>query len=319
MVIKRRNDTSLVSLAGGLGNQMFQLAAGIALSNGKKVELEGAVAYPRRNYLNVPEIQSFQLPQNVFMRADKKPTWLINKTANLFLRMSASRVKFHDFPGYRLINFMGTLVASAFFREVRKVRASTDLGDSNLNLPKGGTYLIGLFQSFRWAQTPEVEEKMMGLRILSPSDELRELEKASQTERPLIVHVRLGDYLAEVDFGIPSVEYYRSAISQALESNLYGAIWLFSNDLPGALEHIPKNLLLPIRTIGDIGKTSAESLEAMRFGNGYVIANSTFSWWGAFLSYNKGANVFYPDPWFKSTHAPKNLIPPNWISVQAWN
>ncbi len=318
MQVDKRKSNILVSLAGGLGNQLFQLAAGIAVSNGRTVQLEGDIAYPRRNYLDQPEIQSFELPSDITVRPRMDPSWLINKTINLFLRMSASSINFEKIPGYRLLKLIGTVLTSLFFREFRELQASTELGDSDIKSRNHNSYLVGLFQSARWVQSPEVEKVMKSLRVIEPSDELSVLKRASLKEMPLVVHVRLGDYLAEVDFGIPSTEYYKEAITIALASEKYKSIWLFSNDLQGAKEHIPKDLAVPIRLVGDIGKSSAESLEAMRFGVGYVIANSTFSWWGAFLSYSDYASVYYPDPWFKSTHAPRNLFPKHWIPIRAW-
>jgi hypothetical protein len=233
--------------------------------------------------------------------------------------MSASSVNFEKIPGYRLLKLIGTVFTSLFFREFRVLQASTELGDSDIKSTFQNSYLVGLFQSARWVQSPEVEKIMKSLRVIEPSAELLSLKKASQKEMPLVVHVRLGDYLAEVDFGIPSTKYYKEAITLALASGKYKSIWLFSNDLQSAREHIPKDLAIPVRLVGDIGKSSAESLEAMRFGAGYVIANSTFSWWGAFLSYSEFATVYYPDTWFKSTHAPRNLIPKHWVSIRAWD
>jgi len=62
----------------------------------------------------------------------------------------------------------------------------------------------------------------------------------------------------------------------------------------------------------NIDNSSASTLEAMRFGRGYVIANSTFSWWGAYLSHTDHAEVIAPDPWFQGMDSPDSLIPRNW-------
>jgi hypothetical protein len=64
--------------------------------------------------------------------------------------------------------------------------------------------------------------------------------------------------------------------------------------------------------------TSAETLEIMRLGKAYIIANSTFSWWGAMLSKSENPLVICPDIWFKSQAEPLDLIPSSWKRVPAW-
>ena len=317
--MEKRKSRILLSLAGGLGNQLFQLAAALDLSQGRDVELETGVAHPRRNHLGEAEIQSFVLPERVKIRKLRYPNWLMAKNTNLFLRFSASSKKFHRIPGYRILLLLSSIINSMYFREWRRTLASKALGYSQVTVGPGKVLLIGLFQSQKWVTDQSVLEAMRALEVKNPSKELLSLQIASKQDLPLVVHVRLGDYLNEHSFGIPSKSYYKNAIESALKKGSYRTIWLFSNDLPSARNFLPSNISIPIREIGDIGASSAETLHAMRFGNGYVIANSTFSWWGAFLSTNSNAPVYYPDPWFKRTHSPENLTPGDWIPVASWD
>ena len=316
--MKNKDNRILVSLAGGLGNQLFQLAMAIYLSNGSQIELESSVAHPRLNQNGFVELESFELPENVKFRKVKPPTWVMHKCTNMFLRMSASNRSYHKLPGYGLLKLIASFVSSIFFGEFRKVVPAEEVGFTNLKLPKGPIYLIGLFQSFRWSEGEIVKTQLQKLCVKQPSLEYLLLEKASVIENPLVVHIRLGDYLAERDFGIPDKTYYKTAIEKAISSNSFDSIWLFSNDLEQAREFLPEKLPIRIREIGHIGNSSAETLESMRLGVGYVIANSTYSAWGAFLSKTKNAPVYYPEPWFKSTHSPRALAPSNWIPVRAW-
>jgi hypothetical protein len=298
--MKKENPKILLSLAGGLGNQLFQLAAALNLSRGHEVELETGVAHPRRNQLGEAEIQSFILPDRVKIRKLKYPNWLMVKNTNLFLRFSASDKNFHKILGYRILLLISSIINSMYFREWRRTLAAKALGYSQVEVGPGKVFLIGLFQSHKWVTEQSVFKAMSALEVKHPSEELLLLRQASKQEIPLVVHVRLGDYLSEHSFGIPNQAYYKRAIESALEKD-------------------PSNISIPIREIGDIGTSSAETLHAMRFGNGYVIANSTFSWWGAFLSVNSNAPVYFPDPWFKSTHSPENLTPSHWIPVASWD
>jgi hypothetical protein len=72
------------------------------------------------------------------------------------------------------------------------------------------------------------------------------------------------------------------------------------------------------RWFTDKNLNSAETLELMRCGKAYIIANSTFSWWGAMLSNSENPMVICPDRWFKSQAEPLHLIPKYWKRVPAW-
>jgi hypothetical protein len=69
--------------------------------------------------------------------------------------------------------------------------------------------------------------------------------------------------------------------------------------------------------IPEIDRSPAATLEVMRFGAGYVIANSSFSWWAAFLSKKPDVEVIAPQPWFQGMDEPRDLIPPNWQRIEA--
>jgi hypothetical protein len=95
-------------------------------------------------------------------------------------------------------------------------------------------------------------------------------------------------------------------------SGRYTKIWLFSDEPNEATSAIPSSLLDSTRIIPDFDKSSSLTLELMRHGKGYVIANSTFSWWGAFMSYSTEPEVCAPTPWFVGQEEPINLIPTTW-------
>jgi hypothetical protein len=54
----------------------------------------------------------------------------------------------------------------------------------------------------------------------------------------------------------------------------------------------------------------------MRLGEGYVIANSTFSWWGAYLSRSSNPLIIAPRPWFSKVESPRDLIPDSWLTIE---
>jgi hypothetical protein len=231
----------------------------------------------------------------------------MRKNINLFLRFGASSKNFHKVPGYKVIVWLSSAINAIFFKEWRRTVAAVALGDSPIHVPRGKIYLVGLFQSRRWPASTDVYSIMTKFEVLNPSEELASLKNSAIAEEPLVVHVRLGDYLAEDSFGIPSRAYYENAVKLALEKQSYKSVWLFSNDLESARGFLPKNLTIPVREIGDVGDSSAQVLQAMRLGRGYVIGNSTFSWWAGALVKLKGNAVYGPTPWTKNASSESEI------------
>jgi len=187
------------------------------------------------------------------------------------------------------------------------------LGFSSIKHLKNQNLFFGYFQSYIWVDDPKIKAEMMSLDLKTPCQQISIYSELSRVEKPLIVHVRLGDYLFEKDFGIPSPKYYSSAITKALSLGTFHSIWLFSDSLEEARRYLPNELSVKIRKFHSVEFSTSLSFQIMRLGYGYVIANSTFSWWAAYLTRSQGAPVIAPDPWFKSIPQPKLLIPTSWI------
>ena len=107
--------------------------------------------------------------------------------------------------------------------------------------------------------------------------------------------------------------YYQKSIRELWKSNLYKTAWVFSDEINEARKYLQGLEIKEIRYIADVADSSAQTLEAMRLGKGYVIGNSSFSWWAARLSRNPGAKVIAPSPWFIGQKELEVLIPPNWV------
>ena len=199
------------------------------------------------------------------------------------------------------------------FRVGRNVDIVTanNVGYSPIQTKSRNIFLIGYFQTWRFTELPCVRNFLNSLTLKEKSPLLIEHERFALEELPLVVHVRLGDYRQENDFGLLSPQYYES-INEMWSSGAYKKLWLFSDEPTEALRLIPANLVKHTRVIDDKSETPCVTLELMRLGYGYVIANSSLGWWGAMLSRTENPRVTAPQPWFKSTDEPKDLIPVNW-------
>lgn len=130
------------------------------------------------------------------------------------------------------------------------------------------------------------------------------------SQNKVSIHVRRSDYVNLVDcHPMPSMDYYRQAM-EILPSEKYT---VFSDDIPWCRQNF----------LGDQfefseGKSEVEDLELMsKCLNGHILANSSFSWWGAWLNQNSDKKVIAPIKWFgpKLQHNTKDLCPPEWIRI----
>lgn len=172
-------------------------------------------------------------------------------------------------------------------------------------------YLVGYFQSSVWPK--QVRAELLNLELKSKGSELMHLEGLAGKKHPIIIHVRRGDYKAESSFGLLGSDYYKKSLEFLDKTLSNHPIWVFSDEEEEArriLDWIPEGR---IKYISDVDNSAAASLMAMRLGCAYVIANSTFSWWGAFLSRSNNPLVVAPDPWFTGQDDPPVLIPSEWI------
>lgn len=306
----------MVSLTGGLGNQLFQLAFILSQSSNVELILEKNLGLPRLNHLNQPEVCSFGLPRRVTVSEKKDTKIFVRRVVNFALRMAISANRRPSTIYLRPLQLIASAIVSVYLRESRQIISPVGIGYSEIRKSKNSKLYIGYFQSYVWANA--VRKEMMSLRILKPSRNLLDFKELAAKEKPLIVHVRLGDYVGIDSFGIPSKVYYEEALSLQSKNTRFNKIWLFSNEPEDALEFIPKIYQDIVRVVPEIGNSSSETLELMRHGVGYVIGNSTYSWWGAFLSYTDSPLVVAPSPWFKGEPSPHELIPPNWLQIEAF-
>jgi hypothetical protein len=314
----QKKNTILISLTGGLGNQLFQLAAGLNHAEKGKLCLVTTLGAPRKSLAGKAELLSFVLPERVEVLGDKQANWIIRKTAGFMLRKGVAPSLLERNKLFVLISsLMANLFMALHFRQRIVVTASSGVGYAPIRMTKSNTLLLGYYQSYRWAENLKVKRELSSIVYLKDAKIIEQYALESKTELPLVVHVRLGDYLSEKNFGIPSKGYYRKGISRVLRTGKCNSIWLFSDELEKAQTYIPDDISIPVRLISEIDESPAATLEVMRLGAGYVIANSTFSWWAAYLRKNEDAEIIAPTPWFSRMPEPVDLIPINWQRISS--
>ncbi len=158
-----------------------------------------------------------------------------------------------------------------------------------------------------------IREALQRELVLKEKSEAYKLfeQKILSAKKPLMIHARRGDYLTSTGFTILDKDYYQRAL-ELFDSDceLFG----FSDDplwLQGAIGR-------QIMMVSGNGFKDYEELSLMSLGQNFIIANSTFSWWGAWLSQHKDKKVVAPQKWFTSPlwwRANRDTIPKSWVRI----
>lgn len=304
-----------VLLKGGIGNQLFQIAAALHLSEGSRIDLYGNFTLPRKSQ-GFPDSFLFTLP-SLLEEVTSSGKLIDKKLLSLSLRLAITQKKS---TLDKISKFLCRVIVDIFFSLRFKRRVTVISGDgvgySPLKLNPGYNLLNGYFQSYLYSIGPLVRTQMRSLTIKSKSQKLDDLICQAKKDDPIIFHLRLGDYRSEASIGILTANYYERAINRLSQQNGSKKIWVFSDEPASVKDFINPPPQFELITVDDEGLNPAEVLELMRFGSAYVIANSTFSWWGAFLAYNEDCIKIMPTPWFQGAPSPEGIRPKDWIEIE---
>lgn len=304
----------IVISTGGLGNQLFQIYAALSVDPLKEITVNSSVGTPRLNKRDLPDSSDFEFNGGVNFTPFKQASYVVRKTFNLAVKISVSSIKRKSFHGIILTKII-KFIFCIYFRGLYDIQYCSGVGYTPLKKNRRASIYIGYFQSYKyWMDLSQNREFSTSLNLRSVGKQLNELVNLSKVEKPLVVHMRLGDYRNEPDFGILDPIYFIKAINRIRTAGFEGKIWLFSDEIS-----IAKELISPffqdIRCIDSVDDSPAATLEAMRLGEAYVISNSTFSWWGAMLSKTNTPYVVVPNPWYINMPAPIDLLPVSWEQI----
>jgi hypothetical protein len=300
-----------VSLIGGLGNQMFQYAAGKALAERHGVPLALDIS-GFRNYALRPFLLDRLLVPEAIAVARTEPAE--RPEINFARAKWKARIK-------RLLGKAGLPKLASSPNEYREPHFHYDPAFETLG-PQ--IALFGYFQSERYFNS--IAESLR--EWFSPREPLGDaaaaaLKRIETSRLPVSVHVRRGDYLKpgthEVH-GILGESFYRRVFDR-LESMIghEAELFIFSDDPAAAeqvLSFIPGSRLNHVR--GD-PERPWEDMALMARCRHHVIANSSFSWWGAWLNPSPEKIVVAPRAWFAAAGSGKrdtgDLYPSGWILI----
>lgn len=296
----------IIEVEGGLGNTIFQYAAGRYLAKRIGTEVLVSTKHLEKAKANHGFYLTNIFPDIKFQDDDsleRFPIWN-------WIRENFERV----LNGLALRNRGFAKICTVFFRTYR----SHVLGfDVNLDTIKDPVNLRGYFQTWKYAQSLIGQDGFVP-KLENPSIWYSEMYENAMEVHPVIMHVRRGDYQVHGDkYGLLSHAYYLNALKIIPEELRNNPIWVFSDDINLAKEMLENGL--PLNTLWiDPPRISnpSESFMLMTLGYAHIIANSTFSYWAAQLSLTSQI-VIAPKKWFKSMKDPQDLINPSWQLVES--
>lgn len=315
--MKESKNPLTLYLMGGLGNQIFQVTflRFAKLHSGKEVRIQQTSSSIRRNGQGEPDIFSYDLGEEIKISEESFPTNFFDRTVGFALRMKLSKSNQMHHQFLRITSqILVSMTASVYYKKLTNVFIADDIGFVEWKPVRKHQLIVGYFQSYKYLSDPKIYSMMRKISLKITNNLVENYSKEASRENPLLVHVRLGDYRNEPNFGVLSNKYYESCIESQMASGKYKKIWVFSDDTFEYDEFLPIKYRSLIRFVDTNGMDSATLLEVMRLCSGYVIANSTLSWWAASIS-QKESLVTYPQPWFSNKPNPSLLANPNWIPI----
>ncbi len=298
----------LARILSGLGNQLFQYANARAESLRRKSELKLDISWFDKNQREVRAPRSFQLkrfPKLKFKIAepDECREWGDIDEFGLSL------------PGK---------IQRGIHLAVRKVFPKKTVVTESVPValrPAGNIYFDGYFQSE--AFFADFRDRIrQDLTLPEPEKERnRELAaKLQQIDRSVCLHVRRGDYVsspadAAVFGGICTVEYYFRALNELSRRLRDFQLVVFSDEPEWAVRNLPLASGSIVVDWNGSGDASFEDLILMSKCRHHLIANSSFSWWGAYLAWHEDQLVIAPRLWKRNFPSSK-VVPEHWIILE---
>ena len=277
----------ITKLKGGLGNQLFQYAAGRAVALHHKVPLKlDVTTFETYNPHNGYRLDQFAIQAEIAAENE-----IINLKGRSTVLFSALRKA-------------GLVKRKSYFKEKRSSYFDASVFKNNY------VYLDGYWQNELYFS--DIRELI--LEELSLNSSMNDLSFAYleciKKNNSVSIHVRRGDYLNLKNINVLDVDYYMKAVEYIRKIVEKPTFYIFSDDLEWCKSSLAflGDCIYVERT-----QTEIDDLKLMSFCQHNIIANSSFSWWGAWLNQNPNKTVIAPKGWLLNDPGSSNVIPSDWV------
>jgi hypothetical protein len=272
----------IINLIGGLGNQMFQYAASkaLALQQNKKLVINTKAFH---NYkLHQYGLYHFNISESYFTFFDQ----ILIQFAKLF-----SRVTYYNETEFQFNPNLSNLS----------------------NLTNNHLILNGYFQSENYFSNFRDEILKSFTLKTEVKEKTKQLLGEINLQNSVSLHIRRGDYLNLEVHNTDKSTYYEKAIQYIAEEINQPVFYIFSDDMPWVKENFKLNYKTIYVDFND-ANSNYEDLKLMSSCKHNIIANSSFSWWSAWLNTNPDKIVIAPKNWFATDqYNAQDVIPETWI------
>lgn len=289
------DDANIIKFNGGLGNQMFQWAFGIALEAETGVKTIFDMSFFDKKYARPYELDIFGINcpkvEGFFDKFKLALIWKLRKNM-------ADK----------------TIFGTGFYSE------SHFHYDENLFNVRPNTYIEGFFQSERYFEG--IKDKIRSAFQFKnmPDDFNQHLMEQISDSNSVSLHIRRGDYVQKKRYqnlyATCSLDYYKRGVEHISKTVENPVLFIFSDDP----SWVKANLDLPYECVfvsNNSGDKSFEDMRLMSLCKHNIIANSSFSWWGAWLNNNQQKIVIAPQKWFNDGKIKQmDIIPNGWIRIE---
>lgn len=293
----------IVRLTGGLGNQMFQYAAArrIAWINKSQLKLDLSWFHETGDWTS----RSFEL--GIFGLDCPEATLDEVKT----FRSRRQNPIFRRLPSF--------LKSIVLHRNQPHIIEKSFNFDPEIMRINGDAYLDGFWQSIKYFEDIEETIRTDFTFVGEPGNLNRQVVQELTSCEAVSVHIRRGDYVslpsANSFHGVCSLKYYQTAAKQMKNIIKKPHFFIFSDDIPWVRRNL--NLEAPTYYVDhNDAMTAGWDMWLMSKCRYHVIANSSFSWWGAWLANYPDKRVIAPENWFANSPIDTNdLIPNDWMRL----
>lgn len=287
----------VVRIMGGLGNQMFQYAFYLALRTNYS-DSEIKIDLNKFTYNNIHNGFELNAVFNLGVKSiNKKLTRRLSLEEHLLV--------------HRLFSKLGYKKKSHFIeKEEFKFRYNPEVfafGQNNV-------FFDGYWQTPKYFETIEPQIKSIYSFPKFKKNENIQLAEKIKMNNSVSIHIRRGDYVSHPLFGgICEIDYYENAINYIGQNVKNPEFFVFSDDPKWCRSN------LKIEHVNYINWNSGDSayrdMQLMSLCKHNIIANSSFSWWGAYLNCNPNKIVITPSKWKNDMADTRDLIPEKWMKI----